>query len=114
MNLPQAIKIAAFDIKIEEWKPISASANRRYGEFSSMESNIRIDTSVNYIKIVDTLLHEISHAIYWAYGMEDEDKEERIVATFATAWTQIYRDNPFLLQWIHATLNPIEGIVNVN
>ena len=54
------------------------------------------------MKVLDTLLHELNHAVYWAYGMEDEDKEERIVGTMATAWAQIFRDNPEFVAWIAA------------
>lgn len=103
-GLPKKIRVAAFDIQIEDWRPISAAASRRFGEFSCMESLIRIDTSVDKVKVVDTLLHEISHAICWAYGVEDADKEERIVGTFGTAWTQIFRDNPALLDFIKEQL----------
>lgn len=52
-------------------------------------------------KLVDTLLHEITHAIWWAYGLEDDDKEERIVRTMGAAWAQIWRDNPHLLGWLN-------------
>lgn len=69
-----------------------------------MESTIRLDGGMNPIKAVDTLLHEINHAIYWAYGINDDDKEERVVGTFATAWTQVFRDNPRLLQYITESL----------
>lgn len=108
MKLPEVIKVACFDVKIEDWKPISAAASSRFGEFSCLESLIRIDTSIDRIKVIDTLLHEICHAIYWAYGIEDGDKEERVVGFFATAWTQIYRDNPHLLEYIKHTLHKDE------
>lgn len=50
--------------------------------------------------MVDTVLHEVTHAIYWAYVIEDKDEEERIVTTMARAWTQVWRDNPDLLGWL--------------
>lgn len=104
-KLPKSVKVSAFNIDIEDWKHHSASARESHGEFSSMEDVIRVDGTMNPVKIVNTLIHEIGHAIYWAYGMEDEDKEERIVATFATAWTQIFRDSPEVLEFISKTLD---------
>lgn len=104
ITLPSSIRIAAFDINVYEWNHLSATAMGRFGEWSSIECCIRVDTAVNPMKVVDTLLHEINHAIYWAYGLEEGDKEERIVATMATAWLQIYRDNPKLLTWIADTI----------
>lgn len=36
MKLPTKVKVAGFDIKIEEFNPASAQANARYGEFSPL------------------------------------------------------------------------------
>ncbi len=102
--LPKKIKVIAFDIAIHQWESKEANALQRWGQFNADEMVIRIDKSLNPIKMIDVLVHEINHAIYWAYGMEDEDKEERIVGMFATAWTQVYRDNPELLEFIMEAL----------
>lgn len=104
MKLPTKIKVAAFDIEVVKWPFKEATAYARFGEFSCLEQLIRIDETMNTIKTVDTLIHELNHAIYWAYGIDDADKEERIVGTFATAWTQVYRDNPELLAFITESL----------
>ena len=101
---PAKIKVACFDIDVIDFTQHEATLLARFGEFSALENRIRIDPAINRIKGIDTLLHELSHAIYWAYGIEDEDKEERIVGTFATAWTQIFRDNPDLLVFIQESL----------
>ena len=103
-ELPSYIKVAAFDIKVYAWDHRSAAAANRFGEFSCNEQCIRIDTSISRFKTVDTLFHEINHAIYWAYGLEDSDKEERIVGTFATAWVQVIRDAPGLIPFIQELL----------
>lgn len=100
MKIPASIKVAAFDIIVFQWTGQESHCRNRFGEFSPGELTIRIDTSSPVFKIIDTFLHELNHAIWWAYGLEDGDKEERIASTMATAWTQIYRDNPEFLQWI--------------
>lgn len=100
MKLPEKVKVAGFDISIVEWDHHVASAAARFGEFSCLEQNIKIDKTLGKQKLLDTFLHEINHAIYWAYGMQDEDKEERIVSTFATAWQQIFRDNPEVIAFV--------------
>jgi len=99
---PTKIKVACFDIDIVDWKPHSTRG--KFGEYSSLENIIRIDFSVDKINIVDTLIHEINHAIFWAYGIEDEDKEERLIGVFSTAWTQVFGDNPDLLEFIKDSL----------
>lgn len=98
--LPSSIRVAAFDVKVIDWDHLAAATHNKFGEWSCVECAIRIDSTVNPMKVLDTLLHEINHAIYWSYGMMDDDKEERIVGTMATAWAQIYRDNPHLTKWI--------------
>ena len=106
IQLPTSIRVAAFDFTVVNWNPMAAAGSRRYGEFSSMEGVIRVDPQAGDVKTCDTLLHEIGHAIWWAYNIQDDDKEERIVATTSTAWTQIFRDNPDLLRFIDETLYP--------
>jgi hypothetical protein len=105
-DLPKAIRVAAYDIKVINWDTHTACANRRFGEFCALEFCIRVDATVDPMKVLNTLIHEINHAVYWAYGLEDEDKEERVVSTMAIGWTQIYRDNPHLIRWIEATSKP--------
>lgn len=104
--LPKSLRIGPFDFQIIEYHPMSAAACRRYGEFSSMEVCIRIDPQAGCVKTVDTLIHELTHAIYWTYGIDDKDKEERVAGFMGTAWTQIYRDNPDLLRFIGEALHP--------
>ena len=48
---------------------------------------------------LDTLMHEINHAIIWANSVSLSD-EESIVSGITPGWTQVYRDNPWLLDWI--------------
>ena len=99
--LPSSIRVGPFDFKIERWTAIECADNRRWGECSCLMQTIRIQRSMpSATKAVDTFLHEVLHAIYFAWGIEDEDKEERTVAAIATAWTQIFRDNPWLIRWI--------------
>ena len=100
-ELPAAIRVGPFDFAVERMNPHDAASRRLWGQFSLIEQVIRVQVDIpSPIKAVDTVLHEIGHAIYWAYGIEDQDKEERIVAVFGTAWTQVWRDNPALLAWV--------------
>lgn len=102
MKRPKKVKVAGFDIDLVDLKPHVGRGT--FGEFSSLENVIRVDFSVNRIHMIDTLLHEIGHAIYWTYGIHDTDEEERVVGVFATGWTQVYRDNPDLLEFIKDNL----------
>lgn len=104
-SLPSVVKVACFDIEIEVWTSHRATTESKFGLWSAIEQKIGVDGSIiNIYKFLDTLIHEINHAIWWAYGIEDDDKEERVVATMATGWVQIYRDNPGLLKFIQENI----------
>jgi hypothetical protein len=104
--LPTMIRVNAFDFKIEKWKPAVAERAHRYAECSTVDQIIRIRTDLSSPeKAADTLLHELSHAIWWAHGVDDADAEERTVNLTCTAWTAIYRNNPWLLEWLARCLN---------
>lgn len=108
-GIPQTLRIGAFDIEILVMGAGEVQARGEHGSFSTAEGVIRIAADhVGPANAIDTLLHEVGHAIWWAYMLQDDDKQERIVGLTATAWTQIYRDNPELLAWIAETLHPDE------
>lgn len=99
--LPATIKVAGFDFAIAKMNWHEASSKNRWGECSTAEQTIRMQESFpSPYKAVDTFLHECLHAVYWSYSVRDEDKEERIVATFSTALMTLHRDNPWLAKWI--------------
>lgn len=104
MELPKKIKIAGYDIDVVRYEGSAARASEVFGEFSCIENVIYIDTTIKDIQILDTLIHEINHAIYWIYSLEDEDEEERTVSVLSTAWVQVYRDNPELLELINEVI----------
>jgi hypothetical protein len=100
-GLPSSFRVAAFDISIEIKDGNWAGTENKWGMFTAIEQKICIQGDMpNKYKFIDTLLHELNHAVWWAYGIEDEDKEERVVGTMATGWTQLYRDNPEFAKWL--------------
>lgn len=102
-KIPESIKVAGLDIEVELMSPREAHAGTEFGHFSSPELIIKIDETLPRWKMVDTLLHEVGHAIYFIYKIDDDDKEERIVSVQGTAWTQVFRDNPSLIKFISDT-----------
>lgn len=99
MKLPRWVKVCHRKYKIVEWTPTQALAVNRFGECSSVEAIIRVDLSHGLEKARDTLLHEILHAIYYEWGIQDEDKEERVVSTFAKGLTQAMADSQECRKW---------------
>jgi hypothetical protein len=103
--LPRALKVGPFDFGIEKLSAQRAIGEDCFGEFSLCEGQIALQLDMpSPVKAADTLLHEAGHAIYATYSLADEDREERIVAVFATGWAQVFRDNCWLLAWLARTL----------
>lgn len=100
-KIPQIIRVGLFDFRIELMTHHQAAGVSRWGEFSSVEQLIRLqaDMPTRY-KAVDTFFHEVSHAIFWSYGIKNEDNEERIVSALGSALAALHRDNPWLVEWI--------------
>ena len=100
-----SLRVAAFDFNIKIEPDALMESDGSWAKFNPRLAVIQYQTNwPNPAKFIDSLLHEIGHTIFWTYGLEDEDKEERIVSIQATAWTQIYRDNPWLLKLIQNVL----------
>jgi hypothetical protein len=106
-KLPSSVRVGPFDFRLERWSSHAADDARAWGRCSYSEIAIRIQENIPLPeKAADVLLHEIGHAIFWTWKLQDGDKEERIVSTMATAWTQVYRDNPWLIDWIKEAIAP--------
>lgn len=99
--LPDTIRIGLHDYAIVKWNSNTSLGRGRSGECASIEQEIRLSSGhPSCTQLIDTFLHEALHAVYWVYGVHDEDKEERVVSVFSTALTTLFRDNPWLASWI--------------
>jgi hypothetical protein len=95
------LKIAGMDIEVF----LVPGDGESFGDFTYIQGQIRIDSRLKKGALVDTLLHEVLHAI-WAVGhlKSKREKEERAVSVTATTLTQIFRDNPHFMKWITKNL----------
>jgi len=95
------VKIAALDFNIE-YVPLNEEL---FGDFSYLNSRIRIEKNLSGPPLVDTILHEMNHAVWKVWQLKDrKEDEERVVAVMAAAWTQIFRDNPGFSKWMQKEL----------
>ena len=66
---------------------------KSYGTLNKVLNVITINTNTNKEQIKETLLHEILHAIYYEFSLNDENKEEEIVTLMARGLRTICIDN---------------------
>tara|TARA_R110002020_G_scaffold199208_1_gene400622 strand:+ start:1767 stop:2066 length:300 start_codon:yes stop_codon:yes gene_type:complete len=97
----KSVKVGPTDFSIE-YVPLNEEL---FGDFSYINSRIRIEENLKGTALVDTVLHEILHAIWKLGQLKDKrEDEERAVAIMATYLTQVLRDNPVMLTWLKKNL----------
>tara|TARA_R110001606_G_scaffold99217_1_gene219024 strand:- start:452 stop:751 length:300 start_codon:yes stop_codon:yes gene_type:complete len=97
----KSVKVGPTDFSIE-YVPLN---DELFGDFSYINSRIRIEQNLKGTALVDTVLHEILHAIWKLGQLKDKrEDEERAVAIMATYLTQVLRDNPKMLTWLKKNL----------
>ena len=97
----KSVKVGPTDFSIE-YVPLN---DELFGDFSYINSRIRIEENLKGTALVDTVLHEILHAIWKLGQLKDKrEDEERAVAIMATYLTQVLRDNPTMLNWLKKNL----------
>ena len=101
LSCPRSIRVGPYDIVMIAEGAAWETANRRFGEFSAVEQAIRFNGEMpSAAKMLDTVVHEIFHAIFWSYDLSDKDDEERTVSSMATGWVAFLRDNPAFNAWM--------------
>lgn len=100
LKMPAKVRVSCFTVDIIEWDNKEACMRKCFGEFSQDELIIRIDFAQQPQRVVETLIHEVMHAIYGLSGIKDEDKEERIVTAMSRGWMQMCIDNPDVVRFI--------------
>ena len=82
-------------------KSIPGADDERWGECNKHDHTISVRYSIDPIAHVDTLLHELFHAIYHEYYIAEEgEEEEQVVSKLASGMAKVLTANPELYKWI--------------
>ena len=101
LNIPKSVKVAGETIDIETFGLEAASVAGIFGAFHPLHSKLVVCDELTKMSCLNTLIHELGHAIYFYYGIEDEDLEEKTVNQMGTGWAQIWKDNPDLVKFLN-------------
>lgn len=111
MKLPDTLRVAGYEVDIVKWDAVAAGAGNSYGTFTSAKLEIGICQDLpNPMKAAYTFLHEVMHAVWFVYGILENDEEERVVTLMSLGWTAVHADNPWLSGWIQDTLSANDSI----
>lgn len=113
MKLPKPIKIGAHLWQFKRMLPTPGEdAPYEAVDFGSCEfDNTVIWLSPKALRrggsfLAETVLHEVQHAVNWIGGVADGATEEHFTTQSAMGWTQVWADNPHLLDYVRALLHP--------
>ncbi len=93
-KIPNVVRIGPYDWEVELFE-----SHAVHGITENHKFKILLEDNKNKLRTLETLVHEIKHAICTSYHIEITDEEE-VVTRISAAWTQVYRDNPELVKFI--------------
>ena len=82
-----------------------------YGQYIQRENVIQVQADLTKLDEVNTVLHELFHAIAYISGetgdggvLQGDSKEERLINSFTNYFVQVLRDNKWLLPYLQKNL----------
>lgn len=113
-DLPNMVKVGYRDIEIHYVQPEFKTDNmtESYGEYRPREGVILLQHDLCGQELTNTLWHEIKHAAVYVSGLnqangplKEDDHEEIVVNNLSNFELGIFRDNPWLLDFIKSNMN---------
>ena len=113
-DLPNTVKVGYRDIEIHYVQPEFKTDNmtESYGEYRPREGVILLQHDLCGQELTNTLWHEIKHAAVYVSGLnqangplKEDDHEEIVVNNLSNFELGIFRDNPWLLDFIKNNMN---------
>lgn len=113
-DLPKMVKVGYRDIEIHYVQPEFKTDNmtESYGEYRPREGVILLQHDLCGQELTNTLWHEIKHAAVYVSGLnqangplKEDDHEEIVVNNLSNFELGVFRDNPWLLDFIKNNMN---------
>lgn len=102
-TLPEYLKIGPYWYEVieadESWEEMHGDGGIS-GLCLNRESRIYVNLTGNRTFDIDTFWHEVKHAIWFVFGLQDSDDEERVVSAMATGELMVLKDNPELFSML--------------
>jgi len=106
MKLPKKIRIGCFDYDVRFVDDLrDLQNNRLWGNHVPAEQKINIDKSIpSEQRVVAVLWHEILHALFDHFDIQENAKEEYLVDTLSQGITMVLKDNPTFRKYVLESL----------
>ena len=112
---PNKIKVGYRDIDVKYSQPefTTDKLTDCFGQYDNRLGLIEVQQDLEGQKMINTLLHEIGHAIVDISGLnklgaplEDDDDEEIVVHQITNYFMGVCTDNPWFLDYIKDNIKP--------
>ena len=96
--LPTHIRVGYRTYLIHPLSQYDMERLERHGETNKRRGEVYVCNEDDPLVVLDTLLHEVKHAIWNEYNLGDTEEEEKAVHMLATGLTQVLYDNEELVK----------------
>lgn len=103
MLLPEKVRIGPFDYNVQSMPERESRDLHLSGHYSGRTLLIRVDREQADQVVIETLFHEVDHAIFDLAGVDDKTPVEDIITRTSPLRLAVYRDNPqlvALIEWL--------------
>lgn len=101
MKLPKKIIVGPMTFKVVGITDTKDSVKSfEFGRVRLDEQTIEVYPFWGRERVIETLIHEVTHAIFHVWGIKDEDDQERITTSLAFGWATVIKDNPKLMKFL--------------
>lgn len=100
-KMPDKIRVGTQEYTVSAVSGLTSDEGEVNGLCEPQHLRIGVDDGlVSKALVVDTLFHEVLHAIWDERSLPNKPNEERAVRSLATGIVGLFQDNPKLLTWI--------------
>lgn len=104
-TLPKWAKVGYRTYRIVQYPEPEQSRDRNFAQHDHAKAEIRVALWIDAEKAANSILHEILHAIYYNWDINEKKAcEERVVFPMANGLCSVIIDNPDLWAWIQDAL----------
>ena len=96
MPIPQVLKVGGVQYTVEEI-PNLISKDDCWGQVDYFNSTISIEPSLSETRKEQTLIHELTHAVFLEAGYKEQDED--MINRVSIVLHQVLKDNPQLVVW---------------
>ena len=105
-SAPKTVRVGTFTYTVAVVDGLKDDeGDDQWGLCIHSKQSIQIDNGhATPLAAVDTIIHEIMHAIWDERGLGKKEPEERAIQALATGLTGVLQNNPKLMTWIRRGL----------